>query len=222
MHVDYLSSVLAAGGVPIMLSSLLGPSLAPASLEGCHGLVLTGGEDLAPEHYGEARGQTVKKVDPVRDAFELALFAAARQRKLPVLAICRGFQLANVALGGSLWQDLAEHSVTEHDHDEGETWRTRNHLVHLEPGSKVAAATGENTIHANSFHHQAVRQLAQGLKTVARAPDGVVEAAEYPGEDWWFLGVQWHPENFWEEDGPDLALFRALVVAATTSPTVTP
>lgn len=215
MHVDYLRSVLAAGGVPVMLSSLIGPALAAESLAGCHGLVLTGGEDLDPEHYGEQAGPRVKQVDSSRDRFELALFDQARSRGIPVLAICRGFQLANVALGGSLWQDLAQGEVTNHNHDAGETWQTRNHQVHLTPGSLVAEALGTTEVHANSFHHQGIRELGRELTVVAQAHDGVVEAAESARENWWFVGVQWHPENFWHENGPDLRLFAALIRAAS-------
>jgi putative glutamine amidotransferase len=211
----YVRSVLAAGGVPVMLSPLMGPSFAGRALDGVDGLVLTGGEDMDPAWYQAAPHPRANPPSRERDLFELAIFAAARERELPVLGICRGIQVVNVALGGTLWQDLPSERPGEVDHNPETARDERTHLVRLEPGSLTASALGGTEIRVNSFHHQAIRDLAPKLVATGWTEDGLIEAVEgAPGQPW-LLAVQWHPEEMTGEvRSPDRGLFRALVERA--------
>ena len=215
VHIDYAHSVSDTGGVPLVLAPAIGPSAAADALAACHGLLLTGGEDLLPEQDGLIGTEHSREPDPDRDAFEMALFLAARANRVPVLAICRGFQLVNTVLGGTLWQDLPSQRPSDLDHDKGAEWHERTHHVRLLAGSRTLEAMGQDLVLTNSFHHQAIRDLAQGLHVTALADDGLIEAAEGDDDGHWLVCVQWHPESFWREsDAPEKGLFRALVDAA--------
>jgi putative glutamine amidotransferase len=214
VNAAYLRSVLAAGGVPVILSPLLGPSYAPRALDGVDGLLLSGGEDLDPAWYGAERSPFCHPPNRERDLFELALFAAARQREMPILGICRGIQLVNVGLGGSLYQDLGT-DMPGLDHNVAGPRSARSHDVRLAPGSRAAAALGAERIGVNSFHHQAIRHLAPALIASGWTEDGLIEAAEAPADAPWLLAVQWHPEEMHAEHAaPERGLFRALVEEA--------
>lgn len=207
----YIRAVLAGGGAPSILPPVAGPDLAAVLLDGLDALVLSGGADIHPRHYRAQPHQKLGPVEEERDASELALFAEAVRREMPVLAICRGLQLVNVALGGSLWQDLPSELRV---HPQSGPRTERIHPTEVAPGSRLADALGTTSVRVNSFHHQAIRDLAPGLRATAHAPDGVIEGIEGTG-DQWLLGVQWHPEEFWaESDAPEGGLFRALVAAS--------
>ena len=207
----YVRAVLAAGGAPSILPPVATPELAAALLDGLDALVLSGGADIAPRHYRTPPHPKLGPVEAERDAAELALFAEAARRELPVLAICRGLQLVNVALGGTLWQDLPS-EVGAHPQSGPRTERI--HAIEAAAGSRLAEALGTTACAVNSFHHQAIRELAPGLRATAHAADGIIEGIEGHG-DQWLLGVQWHPEEFWAEAAaPDGGLFRALVAAS--------
>jgi putative glutamine amidotransferase len=198
-----------------MLSPLMGPSYAARSLDGVDALVLTGGEDMDPAWYQTEPHPKANPPSRERDLFELALFAAARQRDLPVLGICRGIQVVNVALGGTLWQDLPSERPGEVDHYTGTSRSERTHLVRLQPGSLTASALGGTEIRVNSFHHQAIRELAPTLVATGWTDDGLIEAVESAPGQAWLLAVQWHPEEMHGEvRSPDRGLFRALVERA--------
>jgi putative glutamine amidotransferase len=211
----YMRSVLAAGGVPVVLSPLVGPSYAARALDGVDGLVLTGGEDMDPAWYQAEPHPRANPPNRERDLFELALFAAARQRELPILGICRGIQVVNVALGGTLWQDLPSERPGVVDHYPEAARSARTHLVRLQPGTLTAEALGGFEVRVNSFHHQAIRDLAPKLVATGWSEDGLIEAVESaPGQPW-LLAVQWHPEEMHAEiRSPDHGLFRALVERA--------
>ena len=211
----YVRSVLAAGGVPLMLSPLMEPSFAARALDGVDGLVLTGGEDMDPAWYQAEPHPRSNPPSRERDLFELALFATARQRELPVLGICRGIQVINVALGGTLWQDLPSERPGPVDHYPEAARSARTHRVQLAPGSLTAAALGAEDIRVNSFHHQAIRELAPKLVATGWSEDGLIEAVEAaPGQPW-LLAVQWHPEEMQAEvRSPDRGLFKALIERA--------
>lgn len=210
VNAAYLRAVAAAAGAPVILSPLAGAGTVPALLDGVDALLLSGGADVDPRHYRTTPRPELGAVEPDRDTFELALIAEARDRGLPVLAICRGLQIVNVALGGTLWQDLPSERGA-HPQSGGRTDRV--HPVNVVPSSRLAEALGTARHQVNSFHHQAIRDLAPGLAATAHAEDGVVEGIEST-TGWWLLGTQWHPEEFWAESGSgDLALFRALVAA---------
>ncbi|HEU5359336.1 MAG TPA: gamma-glutamyl-gamma-aminobutyrate hydrolase family protein, partial [Gemmatimonadales bacterium] len=158
------------------------------------------------------------ELEPDRDAFEFAMLDAARARGLPVLAICRGMQVVNVALGGTLWQDLPTERRGSVQHDGTWARADRVHAVEIARGSTLASAVGATSIAVNSFHHQGIRALAPGLLPTATAPDGLVEGIE-GADGQWLVGVQWHPEAFHAEpDSPDARLFRTFVQACALRP----
>ena len=213
VHIDYPHAVRSAGGVPLVLPPATGPAGVQAALAACHGLLLSGGEDL---HNPSRRDTGKHRTDPERDAFEAALFREAYKSRLPILAVCRGFQLVNVELGGSLWTDLPTERPSDIDHDHGTEWDQRTHQVRVVAGTKTHAALGCDVIITNSFHHQAIKDLAPGLHLSAHAADGLIEAAESGADDHWLVCVQWHPESFWrEKDAAEPGLFRAFVEAAS-------
>jgi putative glutamine amidotransferase len=215
VNAAYVHSIGKAGGVPLILSQIIGARQAPRALEACDGLVLTGGEDVDPALYAAAPSRALGSVDRERDEFEIALFLAARERGLPVLGICRGIQVINVALGGTLWQDLPTERRGSVDHDPGGARDARTHAVELTADSRVAAAIGTTAITPNSFHHQGIRDLAPGLVATGWAADGLIEAVETATDDGWLLAVQWHPEEMHAAAGaPERGLFTALVAAA--------
>jgi putative glutamine amidotransferase len=187
----YAEHVVAAGGLPLHVPGGVDPG---AVMERADALVLTGGNDVDPARYGAVPDERTSSLEPERDAFEIALLAAARERGRPVLAICRGLQLVNVADGGTLRGHLEEHA------------HTRTHDVDLAPGSVLHDLYGA-TARVNSLHHQGVDRVADGLAVTARAPDGLIEGLECDG----LVAVQWHPEQQGDAPRP---VFRWLVEAA--------
>jgi putative glutamine amidotransferase len=214
---DYRQAVLHVGGdVRIVDASM---PIAEA-LAGVDGLLLTGGDDVAPERYGEARHPSVVEAEAGRDAFEIGLIGAARERHLPIFAICRGVQVLNVACGGTLVQDIPSQvpSASPHSFDvpPHEPYSLA-HEIWVESGSLLAALIGDrlddhDACAVNSRHHQAVKDVAPGFRVSATAPDGVIESIEDPAARF-CLGVQWHPENFWRT-GEFRALFEGFVEAS--------
>ncbi|MCX5203470.1 gamma-glutamyl-gamma-aminobutyrate hydrolase family protein [Streptomyces sp. NBC_00237] len=207
-----VDAVWRAGGEPFMLhpyapDSIADPAEVAARLARCDGVLLPGGGDLAPQTYGaRVAHDSVYDVDTEQDAFDLAVAHAALEAGLPLLAVCRGIQVVNVALGGTLQQDMGG---PDHEH---------RHLVHpvvLQPGSAVAAAAGTDKVDASCYHHQRVEALGSGLVATALASDGTVEALELPDTQGWFAAVQWHPEDTAAHDPAQQGLFDALVRAAS-------
>jgi putative glutamine amidotransferase len=190
------------------------------ALKAKDGLLLTGGDDVAPARYGEDHHPAVKVVPPERDDFEIALVREARRRNLPIFAICRGVQVLNVAFGGSLIQDIPTQVAGALEHKQGMPQHKPFDLAHevwLEKESLLAKLMKErlsdaDTLEVNSRHHQSVKTLAQGFQVTATAPDGVIEAIEDPTARF-CLGVQWHPENFWRT-GEFRPLFEGFIEAA--------
>jgi putative glutamine amidotransferase len=212
---DDLEALARAGAVPRILMPSRDP--VPDALDRCDGLLLTGGEDVDPMLYGASSRHPTVKVDRARDDYELALTRGALDRKLPILAICRGIQVLNVAAGGTLVQDLPTERPGALAHRAGDAPDSVAHDVLVTPDSELArlldgTLDGAGRAGVNSRHHQAIDRLAPGLRVAALAPDGVVEAVEKPGGAF-CLGVQWHPENFWRT-GRFARLFTALVEAA--------
>lgn len=173
-------------------------------------LVLCGGDDVDARHFGEANHPTVETVPPIRDDYEIGLVRRARAAGTPLLGVCRGAQVMNVALGGSLIQHVPD--VPGAGAHRGGT----SHDVHLQPGTRLASIGGvAGAITVNSFHHQAVGRLATGLRVAARAADGIVEAVEATDPAGpFFVGVQWHPEREGNPEAYGRGLFAALVAAA--------
>jgi putative glutamine amidotransferase len=212
VNAAYVQALLAAGGVPLILSPLMGPSLAGRALDGVDGLILTGGEDMDPAWYGAEPSPLLSPPSRDRDLFELALFAVARQRGLPILGICRGIQLINVGMGGTLFQDLPTERPGPVNHRPEGPRDLRTHRVQLEAGSRAAEALGDTSVMVNSSHHQAIQQLAPGLRATGWTDDRLIEAAESGPDDPWLLAVQWHPEEMHRDRrAPERGLFAALV-----------
>jgi putative glutamine amidotransferase len=198
--------VLRAGGEPLTIHPWApggdpDPAAVARRLGFADAVLLPGGGDVSPQAYGESTASdAVYDVDVEQDAFDLAVARWALENGVPLLAVCRGFQLVNVALGG----DLEQHMAAPHTHVV--------QRISVDPASELVAVTGlEPSV--SCFHHQRVRRLGAGLSVVATAADGTVEAAVLPGSPGWFLGVQWHPEDTWDSDPVQLSLFAALVAA---------
>jgi putative glutamine amidotransferase len=216
-NVSYTTAARTAGLRPYILP-VLEAGDADAMLEGMAGLILTGGEDVDPRHYGTSPHPALGEVHAGRDAFELALARAARARRLPTLAICRGVQVLNVALGGTLVQDLPSEWEGALPHDGSWERSARVHDATIARPSRLAEALGATALRVNSFHHQSLARVAGGLTAVAHAPDGVIEGVETVGDDWWVLGVQWHPEELTATpEAWDRALFAAFATAVRSA-----
>jgi putative glutamine amidotransferase len=206
----YVTALENAGLIPLIVPPLSSTDAAAAVLDSVAGLVLTGGEDVDPARYGEKRHEKVRNVNPARDAAEVALIMEAQERGTPVLAICRGIQILNVALGGTLVQDISSQCETNIEHDDEGARNSRSHEISVEPDSLIAKAIGTDHVTVNSFHHQSVKSVAEGMRVTARSPDGIVEGLESTDEDWWVMAVQWHPEEMTEAAEPwDRGLFKA-------------
>ena len=191
LNAAYARACIAAALTPLVVPPLIAPERAADVIASVSGLMLTGGEDVEPRHYGEPRHQGLAATDAARDAVELALYRTARERRVPILAICRGIQLVNVAEGGTLYQDLP----SQHPSSVAHAGTSARHRLRVEPGSLLERVAG-HPASVNSRHHQAVKDLAPALRAVAWAEDGIIEGVE--GQDeaaGWLLGVQWHPED---------------------------
>lgn len=210
-----VEAVWAAGGEPLIIhpsapEGIADPSEVGVRLGLADGVLLPGGGDLAAHWTGQEPHPALYDVDEEQDAFDLALGRIALDRGVPLLAVCRGLHVVNAALGGTLVQDMDEL------YGEGRHHRHRTHAVSVEPGSLLAHLVGER-IDVSCFHHQCTDVLGEGLRVIARAEDGIVEAVDHPGAPGWFLGVQWHPEDTWRTVPQQQAIFRALVAAAAGS-----
>lgn len=211
---DYLASVRESGGEPWLLD----PSRdrAPDVLDAASAVLLTGGGDVAPHFFGEDPHPTWYRAEPGRDELELELVVRALERDVPLLCICRGMQVLNVALGGTLVQDIPSMVPRAIEHKVPEPMDAAAHEVALDAGSRLATLLRPGQPHpscgVNTRHHQALKRVASSLVVTATAPDGVIEAVERPASRF-CLAVQWHPENFWRT-GEFRVLFDALVAAA--------
>ncbi len=214
LPIAYVRAVAAAGGLPVLLAAT--DSLEDPMLDRLDGLILSGGGDLEPSCHGQAPHESVYGTSRPRDEFELELARRALARPaLPLLGICRGMQVMNVALGGDLEQHIPDARGESVVHRLPPRLPTR-HPVELDPGSPLAAIYAEREFPVCSWHHQEVRRLGRGLRSIARAPDGVIEGLEYAGSRF-ALGVQWHPEMQVDDDPLQRRLFEALVRSAAES-----
>jgi putative glutamine amidotransferase len=205
---DYLRSVEQAGAVPVLLPALAVADAAPL-LERLDGLLLSGGDDVDPRLYGQEPHLKLRDVDRRRDEFELALVREVLRRDRPLLAICRGQQVLNVAMGGTLLQDIPSELGVVADHDAPGERTVRRHAVEVLAHTRLRAILERSELDVNSIHHQAVARLGAGLAVSARSPeDGVIEGLELPGARF-VVAVQWHPESFWNESDSFQRLFDA-------------
>ena len=212
VNAAYTDALRKVGLVPLVIPPLRATE-AVAVLDGLGGLVVTGGEDVDPARYGQTPHPSVEAHED-RDESEIALILEARRRRMPTLAICRGIQVANVAFGGTLVQDIPSQSATDLDHDPKADRDERVHVVRVDTSSRLARALGTDRLTTNSFHHQALDRVASALQPCAYAEDGVIEGAESADPDWWMLAVQWHPEELMDAGEPwDRNLFEAFAGA---------
>lgn len=213
---DYVEGVANAGGVPVVLPPVGEQRAAEAVIGGLDGLLLSGGSDLDPSYYGEEPIPELNVTIPERDAFEMALLREALRRGVPIFGICRGLQVLNVALGGTLYQDLPAQlgeDILEH-RQETPKWRP-THEVEIHEGSLVAEIAACSCVRVNSYHHQGIKDLADGLVVSARSSDGVVEAVESGNlSERWMVGVQWHAEAMRDAGPEHRSFFEAHVSAA--------
>lgn len=207
MSTSYAESVFRAGGIPFFLPYTTDDAVIGeyAKLDG---FLFAGGVDLDPALYGEEKLNDTVEIDPARDAFEMALFAAVYPTGKPIFGICRGIQSINVALGGTLYQDIPAHRQSE-------PGRVGTHAVRLECGTRIRRIMGGEEIMANTFHHQAIKTPAPSLAVVGRAHDeaGTIEAVETRETGRFLLAVQWHPELMAASDPAHAALFAAFIEA---------
>jgi putative glutamine amidotransferase len=210
---DYSQAILHVGGAPLIIPAAQDPKSIGAILDSVQGLILSGGPDIHPRRYGEEPLAGLGEVDEALDQMELLAAAAAVAKNLPVLGICRGIQVLNVALGGTLFQDIASQVPESICHTPKTDKAVNTHTVRIEAGSRLHRIIGKREIWVNGKHHQALKDLAEGLVVAARAKDGVIEAVELPAKRL-VLGVQWHPEGTWREDSYSQKLFSAFVQTA--------
>lgn len=212
---DYVDGVVQAGGVPVVLPAVA--EVAEEMAQSIDGLLLCGGTDLDPSYYGEEPVPELNETLPERDAFEMAILKHALKRGTPVFGICRGLQVLNVALGGTLYQDLPSQvgggSIAHRQQMPKWQW---THEVEVDGGSQMAKIMESTELRVNSYHHQGIKDLADGLLVVALASDGVVEGIESPNlSEHWLLGVQWHAEAMRDVGSEHRRLFEAHVAAAS-------
>ncbi len=211
VYAEYLKAVHRAGGIPVVLSPW--PPDGLEVLRRIDGLLLTGGHDVDPALFGEEPEEGLGEITPERDVLEMSLTRAALDMDMPILAICRGIQVLNVAAGGTLYQDIRRQvpGAKKHRQDAPRWYPT--HEVRLRDGTRIASAACASSIRVNSFHHQAVRELGENMLMTGEARDGIIEAIESAVHRF-VVGVQWHPEMMYETDGVARALFSAFVAAA--------
>jgi putative glutamine amidotransferase len=209
----------AAGGVPLLLPYFDDEETVESVLDLIGGLVLTGGRDLDPQFYHESPHPKLEETEPLRDPVEMQIIHKALKRDMPILGICRGIQTINVAAGGTLYQDILSFVTTDIEHTR--PWGPaldpdnpqQHHPIEIEAGSRLDDLIGSRAVPVNSYHHQAVKDLAPGFRVTARAPDGVVEAMESTDHRF-VLGVQCHIELLWNKDPRWFELYKNFLEAA--------
>ena len=207
-HDDYINAVLHSGGMPFIVPPCTDDSMLYALLKRADGLVLTGGCDVEPSRYGQKTAPWCGLIDQGRDHQEYCLVRAALEMNLPVMCICRGIQVLNCALGGTLYQDIHQEKPGTLKHDAYEERYLKVHEISVLPGSFLHRSMGEKAS-VNSCHHQAIHSLGYGLTVSATAPDGIIEGVEMANRP--VFGVQWHPERLYESTSENRHLFESFI-----------
>lgn len=209
----YTQAVIKAGGVPVIMPGAGEIKTAGPYLKAVRGLVLAGGGDVDPAYFQEEPMPGLGEITPDRDRFEILLIKAALRQRLPILAICRGIQILNVACGGSLFQHIPAQIKTPIKHSQAAPRWHPTHRIFIDKASRLAEILGAGTVPVNSFHHQAVKDIAPGFRISAISSDGVIEAIEHPGYRF-VIGVQWHPEGMVSRDAKSRSLMGAFIASA--------
>lgn len=214
MRPTYLRAIRAAGGIPVILPLEVPEEDLIQLAETCDGFLFSGGPDIHPFYFGEQTQAHCGNVSLKRDRMEMALLAAVMDRKKPILGICRGIQLINIALGGDIYQDLPSQFPEDFPlaHQQPFLYTTPAHTVEVADGSLFHKITGAASLEVNSMHHQAVRRVSPKLTACGYAQNQLVEAVEMPGYPY-LIAVQWHPEYLWPEDEAAMKLFQSFVDA---------
>lgn len=209
---DYVDAVIRAGGVPLIIPFSTDKEVIISQAQLIDGLILSGGHDISPYNYGQEPSQKIGETFPERDTYEMILLEESKKRDIPILGICRGFQLINVAAGGTLYQDLSliPGNILKHDQVSNPTLKT--HKVEIKENSVISSIFGKETM-VNSFHHQVIDKVANDFIVVAKASDGVVEAIEHKTYKF-LVAVQWHPEMLAVECEKARELFAKFVEEA--------
>lgn len=210
VHHDYHKTVAENGGIPIILPYIK-PENALEMLSSCDGIILSGGEDVDPQFYGQDPHPQLGPTIPDRDLAEMAIVKYALENDIPILAICRGLQILNVALGGTLIQDIPSQVSEPIQHTQTVERKRDTHFVTISQDSKLFGILNSERIRVNSLHHQALDRIAPQLRPVALASDGIVEAVEYEGDTRFTVGVQWHPESMAATNPVMKRLFREFI-----------
>ena len=208
----YMGGVEQAGGIPMLLSLSADPQMWEHYLEVCDGFVFTGGQDIDPAIYGQEKLPECGYQAEPRDSQEVYMIRRLLELDKPALGICRGIQIMNAALGGTLYQDIFTQLSTGVVHRQDKPYDIPHHQVRLQEGTKIRKIIGHEVLSVNSMHHQAVWKPAPGFVVSATAPDGMIEAIEHP-EKRFLVGVQWHPEHMWQDYDSARRLWKAFVSA---------
>ncbi|MBD3306129.1 gamma-glutamyl-gamma-aminobutyrate hydrolase family protein [candidate division KSB3 bacterium] len=210
----YIQAVVASGGTPLLIPLVEELAVIEWMVSRLNGILLTGGVDVNPTYYQREPHLNLGTIDSAKDRLECQLTQLALRADIPILGICRGIQMLNVAAGGTLYQDIpAERSAPVLKHMQDAPMRTLTHSVSIEPGTQLYALIRQERIRVNSHHHQAVQDLAPGFRSTAFSPDGLIEGIEHPAKPF-VVGVQWHPEATYQEDMPSQQVFRGFIDAA--------
>ncbi|QNQ82842.1 gamma-glutamyl-gamma-aminobutyrate hydrolase family protein [Lactobacillus sp. PV037] len=206
---DYIDSVIQNGGIPFIIPFNQDEEVIREQMKNVQGLILSGGHDVDPHNYGEEPEQKLGNIWPERDKFDMLLLTLAEENHIPVLGICRGAQIINVAHGGTLYQDLSYRPEKTLKHSQGQTPTLVTHTVKTLKGSKIAELLETDSLQTNSFHHQLLKDVASDFKVTARCVDGVVEGIE--NSDGSVIGVQWHPEMLHRVSKVQNNLFKHII-----------
>lgn len=215
LYANYIAVLERAGLTPVLVTPAHNERSIRQLVDACAGLVLSGGDDIDPSRYGQDPIPELGPVNPPRDIAECRALDVAVERDIPVLGICRGHQLLNVFFGGTLCQDIPTELGDAMSHVQVSPWGSHFHEATVTPGSRLADAVGKERLEINSYHHQAIREVAPNLEVTARADDGLIEAVE-SRDHRWIVGVQWHPERHEaraEESDPNVRIFSAFADA---------
>lgn len=199
MHGAYGLSIEKSGGLPLVLPYIESEEIIDAFVDSCDGFLFTGGADIEPEYYGEEKKDTCGETEPSRDKLEFAVLKKVLEKNKPILGICRGLQLINVAMGGTLYQDIPTERRSDIRHVQTEDKYAPSHPILVERDTPLSHLVGKGIMTGNSFHHQAIKTLASGLKVMAKSHDGMIEGVYAPHKKYLYA-YQWHPERLYSFD----------------------